>query len=151
MTEGEYVGYNGETRAIVPEHMSIRLNWEIKILKVLSAKEKDNKYIIKLFSYWRNKETNEVAVISEIYNTNLRNFIMKAEKLRITAIKKWCYHLLKGLQFIHELEKPVVHRNLKCSSIFIKGNGDLKIGHLFHAVFAEASKIFFLRFSLSDT
>ena len=100
----------------------------------------DNKYMAKLFHYWRNKEKKEVVIISEIYSTNLRNFILKAEKLRITAIRKWSLHILNGLKYLHGLDKPVIHRNLRCGNIFIKGNGHLKIGNFYFAITQESGK-----------
>ena len=48
------------------------------------------------------------------------------------AIKNWSRQILKGLSHMHhELQPPVIHRDVKLDNIFINGNsGDVKIGDL---------------------
>ena len=39
--------------------------------------------------------------------------------------------ILKGLEYLHSNDPPIIHRDLKCDNIFINGtSGDLRIGDL---------------------
>ncbi len=134
-TTGEFVTYNGDKKLITEEFVGNRLNYEVKIMQSL-----DSKYIVKRVASWRNKDEGEVVIISEIYSSNMRNFIFRAvaDKLRISAIRKWAVAILNGLNYMHSHERPIVHRNLRCSNIFMKANGDLKIGNMFYATYVDS-------------
>lgn len=46
-------------------------------------------------------------------------------------MKNWCRQILRGLNYLHTHDPPVIHRDLKCDNIFINGNqGEVKIGDL---------------------
>lgn len=129
---GDFTNNNGEVKTINADSMAHRINTEVRLMKDL-----DNKYIPRLVHFWRNKAKaeQEVVLITELFSSNLRHFILKAEKLRLSGIRKWCSHILEGLRYLHTIDKPIIHRNLKCSNIFVKGgNGDIKIGNFFMAV-----------------
>lgn len=56
---------------------------------------------------------------------------LKHKKVNIRAVKHWCRQILKGLNYLHSHDPPVIHRDLKCDNIFINGNqGEVKIGDL---------------------
>ncbi|KAK6142684.1 hypothetical protein DH2020_023032 [Rehmannia glutinosa] len=47
------------------------------------------------------------------------------------AIKNWARQILRGLDYLHSQNPPVIHRDLKCDNIFVNGNhGEVKIGDL---------------------
>ncbi|PAV58687.1 hypothetical protein WR25_10069 [Diploscapter pachys] len=47
------------------------------------------------------------------------------------VLKSWCRQILKGLDYLHSRNPPVIHRDLKCDNIFITGTtGSVKIGDL---------------------
>lgn len=47
------------------------------------------------------------------------------------AIKNWARQILRGLQYLHCHDPPIIHRDLKCDNIFVNGNnGEVKIGDL---------------------
>ena len=59
----------------------------------------------------------------------LKNFGQKRVSLKI--IKQWCRQILRGLQFLHSRNPPIIHRDLKCDNIFISGTtGQVKVGDL---------------------
>lgn len=56
---------------------------------------------------------------------------MKHRKVDPKAIKNWARQILKGLNYLHSQNPPVIHRDLKCDNIFVNGNtGEVKIGDL---------------------
>jgi WNK lysine deficient protein kinase len=51
--------------------------------------------------------------------------------VNIRAVKNWCRQILRGLNYLHTHDPPVIHRDLKCDNIFINGKqGEVKIGDL---------------------
>jgi len=56
---------------------------------------------------------------------------LKHKRVNIRAVKNWCRQILRGLNYLHTHDPPVIHRDLKCDNIFINGNqGEVKIGDL---------------------
>ena len=52
-------------------------------------------------------------------------------KVKVEAIKHWSRQILAGLDYMHNLSPPVIHRDIKLENIFINGNsGEIKIGDL---------------------
>ena len=46
-------------------------------------------------------------------------------------MKSWSRQILRGLDYLHSHEPPIVHRDLKCDNIFVNQNqGEVKIGDL---------------------
>ena len=47
------------------------------------------------------------------------------------AIKKWAVQILKGLAYLHSQNPPIIHKDLKCSNLFIDGVvSTIRIGDL---------------------
>lgn len=60
--------------------------------------------------------------------------------MSIKAIKSWARQILEGLEYLHGLEPPVIHRDLKCDNIFVNGHlGQVKIGDLGLAAILQGS------------
>ena len=56
---------------------------------------------------------------------------LKHKRVNIRAVKHWCRQILRGLDYLHTHDPPVIHRDLKCDNIFVNGNqGEVKIGDL---------------------
>lgn len=55
----------------------------------------------------------------------------KHKSVDMKAIKNWARQILRGLDYLHSQNPPVIHRDLKCDNIFVNGNhGEVKIGDL---------------------
>lgn len=55
----------------------------------------------------------------------------KHKNVDMKAIKNWARQILRGLQYLHCHNPPIIHRDLKCDNIFVNGNnGEVKIGDL---------------------
>lgn len=60
--------------------------------------------------------------------------------MKVTVLQSWLMQVLRGLQFLHTMDPPVIHRDLRCDNIFIRTNvGTLKIGGLELGIFMRAS------------
>ena len=55
----------------------------------------------------------------------------KHKSVDMKAIKNWARQILRGLDYLHSHNPPIIHRDLKCDNIFVNGNhGEIKIGDL---------------------
>lgn len=55
----------------------------------------------------------------------------KYQQVDIRAVKNWARQILRGIAYLHGLDPPVIHRDLKCDNIFVNGHlGQVKIGDL---------------------
>jgi len=55
----------------------------------------------------------------------------KYKKVDNQALKNWARQILSGLEYLHNHNPPVIHRDLKCDNIFVNGHkGEVKIGDL---------------------
>jgi WNK lysine deficient protein kinase len=58
-------------------------------------------------------------------------FRKKHKSVDLKAVKNWARQILRGLDYLHGQNPPVIHRDLKCDNIFVNGNqGEVKIGDL---------------------
>lgn len=58
-------------------------------------------------------------------------YLKRFKKINTKVVKSWCRQILKGLNFLHSRQPPIIHRDLKCDNIFITGTtGAVKIGDL---------------------
>ena len=56
---------------------------------------------------------------------------IKNKEISIEAIKKWCVQILRGLSYLHSRDPPIIHKDLKCSNLYIDGViSSLRIGDL---------------------
>uniref|UniRef100_A0A8C2QVR3 Nuclear receptor-binding protein n=2 Tax=Capra hircus TaxID=9925 RepID=A0A8C2QVR3_CAPHI len=62
---------------------------------------------------------------------------IKENKAR--AWKRWCTQILSALSYLHSCDPPIIHGNLTCDTIFIQHNGLIKIGSVFHRIFANVA------------
>lgn len=107
-----------------------RISEEINLMKKLNHPN-----IINYISGWFDDEKKEVVIITEIFSGgSLRRYLNKIPHPRLRLIKNWIREILKGLKYLHELNPPIIHRDIKCDNIFIySNNGSIKIGDLGHS------------------
>ena len=104
-----------------------RIKEEVHLIKMLKHTN-----IIHFIAAWYVKEKEEVIFVTEmVTGGSLRQYLLKYKNPRLKVIKKWCIHILRGLQYLHELERPIIHRDIKCDNIFInRQSGEIRIGDL---------------------
>ncbi|XP_060179070.1 probable serine/threonine-protein kinase WNK9 isoform X1 [Lycium barbarum] len=109
-----------------PEDLE-RLYCEIHLLKTMKHKN-----IMKFYTSWVDVANRNINFVTEMFTSGtLRQYRLKHKKVNIRAVKRWCRQILKGLNYLHSHDPPVIHRDLKCDNIFINGNqGEVKIGDL---------------------
>eukprot|EP00535_Pseudo-nitzschia_heimii_P010574 CAMPEP_0197174394 /NCGR_PEP_ID=MMETSP1423-20130617/934_1 /TAXON_ID=476441 /ORGANISM="Pseudo-nitzschia heimii, Strain UNC1101" /LENGTH=1332 /DNA_ID=CAMNT_0042623319 /DNA_START=300 /DNA_END=4298 /DNA_ORIENTATION=- len=125
--EGIEVAWNVVHLAGVPKNERNRIVNEVRLLERLHHQN-----IISFHGSWINREQQQVNFVTEILSSGtLKSFIKKVQVIRWKIAKRWAVQILKGLEYLHSQEPPVIHRDLKCENIFINGtSGDLRIGDL---------------------
>ncbi|KAM9573695.1 nuclear receptor-binding protein 2 isoform 2-T2 [Guaruba guarouba] len=103
----------------------------------------DHPNIVKLHKYWLDVKDSKVIFITEYVSSgSLKQFLKKTKKnhkaMNARAWKRWCTQILSALSFLHSCEPPIIHGNLTSDTIFIQHNGLIKIGSVWHRVFANA-------------
>ena len=83
------------------------------------------------------------------------SFLKNLNHIKPKVLKKYSRQILRGLNYLHNQNPPIVHRDLKCDNIFINGaDASVKIGDLGLATFRVRSTVksvigkFFSLFSL---
>ena len=125
--EGIEVAWNVVNLAGVPKVERARIVHEVRLLERLHHKN-----IISFHGSWVNREKEQVIFVTEILSSGtLKSFINKVQVIRWKIAKRWAIQILKGLEYLHSQDPPIIHRDLKCDNIFINGtSGDLRIGDL---------------------
>uniref|UniRef100_A0A8C3TNL7 Nuclear receptor binding protein 2 n=1 Tax=Catharus ustulatus TaxID=91951 RepID=A0A8C3TNL7_CATUS len=105
----------------------------------------DHPNIVKLHKYWLDVKDSKARVIfitEYVSSGSLKQFLKKTKKnhkaMNARAWKRWCTQILSALSFLHSCEPPIIHGNLTSDTIFIQHNGLIKIGSVWHRVFASA-------------
>ncbi|KAF0980358.1 hypothetical protein FDP41_013572 [Naegleria fowleri] len=70
------------------------------------------------------EEFNDVYIVMEFMDSNLRQMIKSNQELTDQNIQYFLYHLLRGLKTIHSAN--VLHRDIKPSNILINGDMEIK-------------------------
>ncbi|KAG8374546.1 hypothetical protein BUALT_Bualt10G0006400 [Buddleja alternifolia] len=109
-----------------PEHLE-RLYSEVHLLRTLKHEN-----VIRSYASWVDDENKTINMITELFTSgSLRQYRNKHKSVDIKAIKNWARQILRGLDYLHTHNPPIIHRDLKCDNIFVNGNhGEVKIGDL---------------------
>jgi WNK lysine deficient protein kinase len=123
--EGIEVAWNVVKLHGVPKAERVRIVNEVRLLERLHHPN-----IISFHGSWVNRETERVIFVTEILSSGtLKSFVQKVQLIRWKIFKRWAIQILKGLEYLHSQDPPIIHRDLKCDNIFINGtSGDLRIG-----------------------
>ncbi|KAG1342175.1 putative serine/threonine-protein kinase WNK11 [Cocos nucifera] len=107
--------------------MMDRLFAEVRLLRELRHEN-----IISLYRVWMDPEHSTLNFITEVCTSgNLREYRKRHRHVSLKALKKWSRQILMGLDYLHNHEPCIIHRDLNCSNVFINGNiGQVKIGDL---------------------
>lgn len=86
--------------------------------------------IIELLGTW-SSDTKVVFITEILKSGDLRRFCQTHEHVKLKVIKRWCRQILSALQYLHELNPPIIHSDLKCENIlYSSSDGRLKIADL---------------------
>ncbi|KAJ0973634.1 hypothetical protein J5N97_015599 [Dioscorea zingiberensis] len=121
------------------EEMLNRLFSEIHLLRSLRHSN-----IITLYKVWSSEDNGgTINFITEVCTSgNLREYRMKHRQVSLKALKKWSLQILMGLEYLHNHDPCIIHRDLNCSNVFINGNlGQVKIGDLGMAAVVERDHV----------
>ncbi|KAM1984663.1 hypothetical protein ACFX16_012899 [Malus domestica] len=104
-----------------------RLYSEVHLLKSLKHQN-----IVQFHNSWVDDKNMTINMITELFTSgSLRQYRNKHKKVDMKAIKNWARQILRGLDYLHSHNPPIIHRDLKCDNLFVNGfNGELKIGDL---------------------
>ncbi|XP_043923427.1 nuclear receptor-binding protein 2 isoform X1 [Protopterus annectens] len=101
--------------------------------------------IVKFHKYWLDilENSARVVFITEYMSSgSLKQFLKKTKKnhktMNAKTLKRWCTQILSALSYLHSCDAPIIHGNLTCDTIFIQHNGLIKIGSVWHRIFANA-------------
>lgn len=91
---------------------------EVRILQSLRHES-----IINLYHCWIGKEANgreQVYFVTELMTSGtLKSYIRKTKGLiKPKIIKNWARQILKGLEYLHSRDPPIIHRDLKVCDYF---------------------------------
>lgn len=125
--EGIEVAWNQVNLSGLPKGDKARIINEVRLLERLHHAN-----IISFHGSWVNREKEQVIFVTEMLSSGtLKSFINKVKVIRWKIAKRWAIQILKGLEYLHSQDPPIIHRDLKCDNIFINGaTGDLRIGDL---------------------
>ena len=126
-SEGIEVAWNVVNLTGVPNTERQYIVNEVRLLEKLNHSN-----IISFHGSWVNRGLDQVIFVTEILSSGtLKSFINKVQVIRYKIAKRWAIQILKGLEYLHSNDPPIIHRDLKCDNIFINGtSGDLRIGDL---------------------
>ena len=124
---GKTVAWNEVNIKSLPPTEKKRVISEVKILEKVKHER-----IISFYGSWYNAKDYKVVFITErVTEGSLRAFCEKVSGLRLIVVRRWAEQILDGLKYLHSQEPPIIHRDLKCENVFVKGeDGSIKIGDL---------------------
>lgn len=111
----------------VGEDFHDQIQREVDLLKIIQCKG-----VVELYDAWFDPERNEFHIVTELFlSGSLKDYLKRHGHIALPVVKRWTRHLLEGLVYLHAQDPPIVHRDVKCDNIFIRGDvGQIKLGDL---------------------
>lgn len=102
-----------------------RLLSEVELLKRVKHPR-----IMAFYACWVDNDAQILNFITEYFQSGtLRRHRWLHRQVPQHVRKKWAWQVLQGLIYLHGLDPPIIHRDLKCDNIFVHGMlGEVKIG-----------------------
>ena len=124
---GKTVAWNEVNIMSLPPTEKKRVISEVKILEKVNHQR-----IISFYGSWYDAKNHKVVFMTErVTEGSLRSFCEKVSGLKLSVVRKWSEQILDGLCYLHSQSPPIIHRDLKCENVFVKGeDGSIKIGDL---------------------
>ncbi|ELA42224.1 WNK protein kinase [Vittaforma corneae ATCC 50505] len=125
--EGKEVAYNEvKMKYCEDENQNVSsFSKEIALLKSV-----DHPNIIKIVDYWFSDD-NFIFITEFMTGGSLKEYLQKHGPLSTKLIRKWGKQILEGLKYLHMLDPPIIHRDIKNDNIFVNtAIGEVKIGDL---------------------
>ena len=64
-----------------------------------------------------------IDFITELMTSGtLKDFLKRAKAIKLKGIRRWSFNVLQAIQYLHSMDPPIMHRDLKCENIFINGS-----------------------------
>ncbi|GBF94812.1 hypothetical protein Rsub_07984 [Raphidocelis subcapitata] len=114
-----------------PHHLSGAQLREI-VEEMTKGLELEHPNIIKCFKCWEDHDAGCINLITELFTSgNLRQYRNLHKHLDLKAVKRMARQILRGLDYLHTMEPPLMHGDLRCDKIYVNGHsGEIKIGDL---------------------
>lgn len=102
------------------------------VREIQKGLELDHPNIIKCFKCWEDFDQHCINLITELFTSgNLRQYRNLHKHLDLKAVKRMARQILRGLEYLHNMQPPITHGDLRCDKIYVNGHsGEIKIGDL---------------------
>lgn len=100
------------------------------MLEVNVLKRVRHPRIMAFYACWVDNDMQVLNFITEYFQSGtLRRHRWEHKRVPQRVRKSWAWQILQGLVYLHGLDPPIIHRDLKCDNIFVHGMmGEVKIG-----------------------
>ncbi len=95
----------------------------------------DHPNLVKYHAGWADRKNKALVLITEQVTGDLRNWLVKKIEMAPKVYVRWVRQLCNALDYLHK--SSWVHPDIASNKIFIRGTGELKIGGLAEAFFAD--------------
>ena len=113
-----------------------------KECRLLETAEHD--HVVQFHGAYYDEETHEPILVMERMHENLGEYLNNNHKsLSLTRQLQICLEIVKGVNFLHSLDPPVIHRDLNDKNVMLTKEGLVKIGDLGQSRLKDVNKDFF--------
>jgi len=83
--------------------------------------------LVKIIDVFNSKQNGkmELNIMMDLYDWNLKDYIMKKEPIDSLIFKTICYQMTRSLLYLHS--KQICHRDIKPENFLMKKNGRLAL------------------------